>query len=187
MATSSDDLGDEPAHHADCCVALSKPLIQAMVDQLLRSPALILSVGSGTGLLENLLLQHAMEMDGSSPLDLYGIEVPTCVNKYLPEERSLRVASSRNLYTDAMFASAMIFVYPRQVSLVSEYIEVGLNGALERLLWLGHRSDWSDTMTTISAGFAAIQYVEDPGIAEYELLVIATKPKRSRKKLAEDC
>lgn len=173
------NLGEEPAPFADCCAAISRPLVQAITDRLPRSPALVLSIGSGSGLLENLLLQHGSVSNDVPSLNLYGVEVPTCTNKHLPEDRSLTVASTNTLYSDAMFASALIFVYPRQVGLIAQYLNACCGGALEKVLWLGHRSDWLDTQTLISAAFGSIEYVDGPGVAEYELLVIATDPKTS--------
>ena len=179
-----EDLGDVPAHFADCCVALSRPLIQAIADRLPKAPATTLSIGSGSGLLESLLLQYRDAVGEETFLDLHGVEVPTCVNKYLPEDRLLRVPSTNSVYHDAMFASALIFVYPRQVSLLAQYLDACLNGVLEKILWLGHRSDWVDTEKLISTAFGSIEYFEDSGIAEYEVLVIATEPRISSEKLA---
>ena len=185
MKARLEDLGDVPAHFADCCVAISRPLIEAIAVRLSRKPALVLSIGCGSGLLEHLLLQHKFADDATS-LDLYGVEVPTCVNKYLPEDRLLRVASTNTLYADAMFASALIFVYPRQVSLIARYLDACLNGALEKVVWLGHRSDWPDAEKIISAAFSGLEYYDGPDIMEYELLVIATEPKKLPEKFADE-
>lgn len=176
MATRPQDLGHEPAHFADCCVAISRPLIEAIAVHLPPKPSLILSIGSGRGLLEHLLLQY-MSAEDATPVDLYGVEVPTCVNKYLPEGRVLRVASTSTLYADAMFASALLFVYPRQVSLIAQYLDACLNAALEKVLWLGHRSDWPDAEGTVSAAFSSLEYYSGPGLTDYELLVIASNPR----------
>lgn len=185
MATTPDGLEEEPAHYADCCVAVSRPLVQMILDRLPRSPALTLSIGSGSGFLEHLLLKHA-SADGASPLNLYGIEVPSCVNKYLPEDRLRRVASTSSVDPEAMFASAVIFVYPRQVSLISQYLDACLNAALEKVLWLGHRSDWPGTEGVLAAAFDRMEYCHGPGIAEYELLVVATHPKVPPRMFAKD-
>lgn len=178
VATTCDSLGEEPAHFADCCVAISKPLLQAVLDRLPRIPALVLSVGCGSGLLESLLLERNASIEGS-PLDLYGVEVPTCTNKHLPADRLLRVPSTSAIYDDAVFASVLIFVYPRQVDLIARYLAVCSNAALEKMIWLGHRSDWEDAKALVSAAFGSIEYVDGPGIATYEILVIATDPRTS--------
>lgn len=178
MTTLHDDVSNKPTCFSDCCVAISKPLVEALVDTLPRRPAVILSIGSGRGLLEHLMLQCSKALDGKLSLDLYGVEVPTCENKYLPEHRMLRVSSTSSVRSDAMFASALLFVYPRQVSLISKYLDVCLTGALERLLWLGHRSDWPEAEELLSTMFAHLERVDGPGIAGYELLVIATQPKK---------
>lgn len=183
---SLDSLGKEPAHFADCCVAVSRPLIQAVAARLPRSPALVLSIGSGSGFLENLLLEYVTRSHYASPLDLYGVEVPSCANKHLPAECLLRVDSTTSLYTDAVFASALLFVYPRQVSLIAQYLNVCLGGALESLLWLGHRNDWPDAASLICAAFDHVEYYDGPGFVEYELLVIATGPKAANVRFARD-
>ena len=176
MAMSLEDLGDVPARFADCCVAISKPLIQAISARLPPHPATVLSVGSGSGLLESLLVKDGAG-EVTSPLNLFGVEVPSCVNKHLRQDRLLRVSSTSCVYADAVFAEALIFVYPRQVSLIAQYLQICLGGMLEILVWFGHRSDWADAEDLLSSSFSNLEYVDIPGIAEYELLVVATERK----------
>ena len=49
-------LTDRPAVYAGCCLALSTPLVAHLHSLLPKAPALTLSIGSGFGLLEALLL-----------------------------------------------------------------------------------------------------------------------------------
>jgi hypothetical protein len=84
--TALEQLGDEPKHFPDCCMGISKPLVSTLLTMLPPKPALILSIGCGSGLLEQTLLQA-----GHQRLDLYGVEVPGCVNAHLPSDRVLIV------------------------------------------------------------------------------------------------
>ena len=99
-----DKLNEKPVHFSDCCLALSRPLLDVLVDRLPKHPALILSIGCGSGLLESLLLR-ASASNHERPLNLYGVEVETCVDKHLPHDRLLRVQSTDTLHTDAILAS----------------------------------------------------------------------------------
>ena len=176
MATVPDGIGDKPVHYADCCMAISRPLIRVVTDRLPRRPAMILSVGSGSGLLEAAILEHGRNELAHDML-LHGVEVPSCTNKYLPNDRLLRVPTSSTIHEDAASASALMFVYPRQVILVAAYLDTCKSGVLEQVLWLGHRSDWADYEELLSTHFKTLEYYEDAGVAEYELLVIAIVPR----------
>ncbi|KAF2767767.1 hypothetical protein EJ03DRAFT_275480 [Teratosphaeria nubilosa] len=166
-------LGRKPVYFADCCAGISWPLLETLVERLPEKPGLILSIGCGSGLLESLLLHVA-----KGELNLYGVEVPLCVNRHLPEERMLRVPCSESLHPDALLASCLVFVYPRQASLVGRYVETFLDGALDQLVWLGHRSDWPDFQNAIMPHFHELETVDDRGVANNELLVIASVPRR---------
>lgn len=169
-------LGSLPIHFSDCCPGISKPLVSAVADRLPEYPALTLSIGSGSGLLEAILLEET-ETNNGQAANLYGVEVPPCVNTHLPDERVLRVPCTMSLHPDAMLASALMFVYPRNPSLVTLYLDAFIDGALEKVLWLGHRSDWPDAWKLLRAAFYQIELVEGPGFPEYELLAVATLPK----------
>ena len=111
-------LTDEPKHHPDCCISLSTRLLDVLTAafvygaplsgesaaKTVPGPAkkaenargLVLSIGSGTGLLEALLLarwSNPSLHQGSSGVDndayravttVKGIEVRSSINKYLP-------------------------------------------------------------------------------------------------------
>ncbi|RMY47706.1 hypothetical protein D0863_15572 [Hortaea werneckii] len=158
-----------PKHFADCCVGISQPLLATLASRLPRSPALILSIGSGSGLLEAMLLKHS-----EKPLDVFGVEVSSCVNKHLPPDRLAKVPSTTSLHPDAMLASSLMFVYPRMPALLTAYLDAATGGALEQVVWLGHRSDWPDFESVMRSKSSSIDVVEGSGLCDSELLVVAT-------------
>ncbi|KAI7537162.1 hypothetical protein KC331_g11068 [Hortaea werneckii] len=164
-----DQLCTSPKHFADCCVGISQPLLATLASRLPPSPALILSIGSGSGLLEAMLLKHS-----EKPLDLFGVEVSSCVNKHLPPDRMARVPSTASLHPDAMLASSLMFVYPRMPALVTAYLDASTGGALEQVVWLGHRSDWLDFESVMSSRSSSVDIIEGSGLDDSELLVVAT-------------
>jgi hypothetical protein len=166
-------VGDEPQQFAGCCLAISKPLLQTLLSTLPQGqPDLILSIGCGSGLLEGLLLQTSRD-----ELNLFGVEVPSCVCAYLAPEKVLRVSGTRSLHPDAILASVLMFVYPRVPSLIALYLETCTDGALEKLVWLGHRSDWADCEKLIFDSFANVDVIHDAGLPGHETMVVATSPK----------
>ncbi|KAK1080852.1 hypothetical protein LTR33_005188 [Friedmanniomyces endolithicus] len=164
-------LSDEPKLFPDCCAGLSRPMLKTMASRLPQHPALVLSIGCGSGLLEGLLLLVTDEQ-----VNVLGVEVASCVNKHLPERRLLRVQSTSSLHPEALLASTLLFVYPRQPTLLTRYMETFYQGALEQVVWLGHRSDWPEIEDVLTPFFDEIEVVEGPGMMEYELLVFATLP-----------
>jgi hypothetical protein len=171
---------DTTTHFADLCPAISKPLIHTLVDRLPASPALTLSVGCGSGLLEALTL-HAGEHVCHKTLDIRGVEVSDCTITHLPNRRVYHVSSTTSVHDDALLASSFLFVYPRQAELVARYLDASLDGALEQLVWLGHRNDWPELEMLLLAAFFKLERIDGPGVADYELLVIASMPRRRRK------
>jgi hypothetical protein len=67
-----------------------------------------------------------------------------------------------------------MFVYPRMPDLIASYIEAFGHCALEKVIWLGHRSDWPDAESLLRSNFSAIELHEGPGLASYELLAMAS-------------
>jgi len=171
MAVEMDGLADEPKLFPDCCAGLSRPLLKTLASRLPHHPAMVLSIGCGSGLLEGLLL-----LDGDEQVNVFGVEVAACGSKHLPERRLLRVPSTSSLHPEAWLASTLLFVYPRQPTLLARYMETFLSGALEQVVWLGHRSDWPEIEDVLASFFHEIEAVEGPGMMEYELLVFATSP-----------
>jgi hypothetical protein len=165
-------VGNEPQQFAGCCLALSKQLLQAILSTLPQAPDLILSVGSGSGLLEGVLLQVS-----HNELNLFAVEVPSCECAYLAPERVLRVSGTRSLHSDAILASVLMFVYPRVPSLIASYIDTCADGAMEKLVWLGHRSDWADCEKIVLDSFTDVDVIHDAGLPGHEIMVVATSPK----------
>ena len=163
---------DEPQQFAGCCLAISKPLLQILLATLPRRPDLILSVGSGSGLLEGMLLHLSC-----GELNLFGVEVPSCDCAYLSPKQVLRVTGTRSLHSDAILASVLMFVYPRVASLIASYIDACADGALETLVWLGHRSDWADCEKIVGDSFAEVNVVSNAGLPDHQIMVLATTPK----------
>lgn len=166
------DVGDEPHQFAGCCLAISKPLLQALSSTLPREPNLILSVGCGSGFLEGLLLQML-----PGELNLFGVEVPSASCDYLPAGRVLKVTGTRALHSDAIIASVLMFVYPRVPDLIASYVDAFADGALEKLVWLGHRSDWADSQKIIYDSFVDVNVVANAGLPGHEIMVVATFPR----------
>jgi len=166
------DIGDEPQQFAGCCLAISKPFLQALASALPRDPDLILSVGCGSGFLESLLLQLL-----PGELNLFGVEVPSADCEYLPLGRVIKVPGTRALHSDAIVASVLMFVYPRVPQLIASYVSTFADGALEKLVWLGHRSDWADCQKIIYDSFVDVNVVHDAGLPDHEIMVVATSPK----------
>lgn len=168
---------DEPQQFAGCCLAISRPLLQILLATLPRRPDLILSVGSGSGLLEGMLLHLSCD-----ELNLFGVEVPSCDCAYLSPKQVLRVTGTRSLHPDAILASVLMFVYPRVASLIASYIDACADGALERLVWLGHRSDWADCENIIDDSFAEVDVIADAGVSDHDIMVVASLPKQRVKR-----
>ena len=94
-----------PDHLPACCSSLSLSLTQHLASLLPPDPALTLSVGSGTGLLEALILHQR------PTLDLKAIEVPsTNSSKYMPVDKMRIVNRYRDLCDLAADASACMFI-----------------------------------------------------------------------------
>lgn len=175
MATALSELSDEVVRFPDCCAGISRPLLETLANRLPQKPAFILSIGSGSGLLEAMLLRAT---DGN--LDIHGVEVSRCVNKHLPEDRLLRVPCTASMHPDAILASALLFVYPRKPSLIANYLDGFLDGALEQVVWVGHRCEAREIQELLLVKFSKLELVEGPGLSSYELIIIATVPKALR-------
>lgn len=110
-------------------------------------------------------------------LNLFGVEVPSCDCAYLSPKQVLRVTGTRSLHPDAILASVLMFVYPRVASLIASYVDACADGALEKLVWLGHRSDWADCDKIVHDSFAKVDVISNAGLPVHEIMVVATLPK----------
>ncbi|EMD00682.1 hypothetical protein BAUCODRAFT_62098 [Baudoinia panamericana UAMH 10762] len=162
-------VSETPMPFADCCANISLPMLCLLASKLPHCPAVVVSVGSGSGLLETLLIQVT-----NGNVDLVGVEVPSCRNKYLPCERLLRVPCTESLHPDALLASALMFVYPRKASIVARYLESYRDGAVERLLWLGHKCDIPEMEEILRPYSSSLEIVDGPGLAAYEAVLVAS-------------
>ncbi|KAK4196609.1 hypothetical protein QBC40DRAFT_209124, partial [Triangularia verruculosa] len=131
------NLSTTPTRHPSSCCSLSLPLLSLLHTLLPPPPRLVLSIGSGNGLLEALLLHHYPDRSSS----FYGVEVSASkpVNVFLPEQNSLTVAGTWAVVDNGLLSEvgALMFVYPRQPSLVRTYLE-RWEGVV---VWIGPRAD----------------------------------------------
>ncbi|KAF1951985.1 hypothetical protein CC80DRAFT_528017 [Byssothecium circinans] len=160
----------QPAVYPGCCVALSAPFLANLCALLPPSPAPILSIGSGTGLLEALLLAEPYN------LSIVGVEVQPSVNRYLPPSTHRTVVGTHSLELLAAEATAWLFVYPRQVALLEEYMTAYGEGAVTTVVWIGPAADWQD----YQGCFGSCWHVEPKsadslGGRAWEVVAIATK------------
>jgi hypothetical protein len=156
-------------HHPDSCLGLSLPLIEQTARLLPHKPRTIVSVGSGTGLFEALLLQH------DPKLILYGVEIASNppVNKYIPEQYTETVGGTWGLCPLAESAAAYMFVYPRNPKLVREYLSrYGNNKSLELVIWLGPKEDWTVFEPCFKDSSMYAEVPQDAPLRPYEMMVI---------------
>ena len=168
-------LSNSVAHHPDCCSSLSIALIAKLASLLPPDPALTLSIGSGTGLLEALLLQHG------STIVLRAVEVAKDVNKYLLEGLMETVNGTWGLCQLAEDASAWVFVYPRDVSLIRKYAHTFGQGQLitSVIIWIGPVADLQEVEQTSLGSQWELERLKDCGLSEYEAMVIWTQSEPS--------
>ena len=181
------ELGDAPIRHQDCCLSLSSKLLDTLTRIFTNSspaassspPSSILSIGSGSGLLEATLLAH------SSPglITVEGVEVQqpesqAPVNRYLPEQfyhtvRGTREVSPR-LGDDGV--SGLMFVYPRQPDLVSRYVKTveEMHPNVRSMVWLGPVADWDDFRPCFEGSTFAIEALSglEAGLDDYEMMAV---------------
>jgi hypothetical protein len=130
-------LGMSRARHPRCCLSLSRPIIDTIVSHLPATAALALSIGSGSGLLEQLI--HT----ANPHLELHGVEVAGAENVYLPAEKVHRVVGSWQVCPLGAEANVWMFVYPRSPVLVRSYLDSVSNADhLEIIVWIGPVADW---------------------------------------------
>ena len=159
-----------PSQYDHCCCSLSPKLLHSLGDLLPAAPALTISIGSGHGLLESLLLKLFPK------LDLRAIEVAYIQPQYLPETRIEVLRSTSEIWVGAAYAQSWMFVYPRELGLLSRYLEAYVSGSVQQIIWLGPRGDQS----TIEKSFDRFGWrywtVEDIGLPEYECCILSNKP-----------
>lgn len=181
-------LSDEPQRYADFCLSLSTPLIQSLTAIFTQAASkaktqsnLILSVGSGSGLLEAHLQSH-WSSTRECGLYIHGVEIHTGdnarpVNRYLPEQNCNTVKATWQLSPDLHIANALLFVYPRDPGLVSRYIQACQDqekSLLQAVIWLGPRADFDPFTGCLQhqPGFGPVEVDDIRGLADYEMMAI---------------
>ncbi|EME50380.1 hypothetical protein DOTSEDRAFT_118435 [Dothistroma septosporum NZE10] len=165
-------LTEEPKLFPHVCCGMSSRLLETLAARLPRTPSLVLSVGSGSGLLEELL--H-LQTNGS--INIYGVEVPSCRSVYLPEDRTLRVPSTTSVHADAILAETLIFCYPREPSLIAKYVDEFGSGALAQIVLIVNHNDWNGLSDILHDCFSTVELVDSAGLPGYEVLVVASAPR----------
>jgi len=159
-----------PTAYSGCCLALSKPLLDFIATLLPPQPALVLSIGSGYGLLEAYLASNTYH------LRIIGIEVAPSSNLYLPESQHRLVHGSRFLEPLAADATTWLFVYPRRVGLVQEYLAAFEDRNVDKIIWAGPHADWHDFKGCFTARWhAALYNAGEVGGRAWELIAVLSK------------
>lgn len=179
-------LSHTPTRHPDFCLSISTILILRLSHILTENGPdskdnLILSVGSGSGLLETYLLEHTNSILNPTPaFTIQGVEVrspPTAapVNKYLPWQHSTTVRGTWELSPLLDKAYTLLFVYPREPGLVARYL-AARPASLRLVVWLGPRADWEVFGGCFQGleGFGDVEIIEGrgAGVAEFEMIAV---------------
>lgn len=128
-------------------------------------PSFTISIGSGTGLLEALILRARPEVHLEA-VEVHGLTL----NQYLPEESIHFVSGTWDLCPRASKATVWMFVYPRETSLVRKYFGEFGTDSVELLVWLGPKADYS-AMCEFMSSFWALETFDGCG-SQYELLAV---------------
>ncbi|QDS73595.1 hypothetical protein FKW77_001552 [Venturia effusa] len=168
-------ISDVPRHHPDCCLSLSTRLVWQIGQHHLPGSTII-SIGSGSGLLEALLQEQYPRTR------VIGVEVNDMVNKYLSPGNSTTVKGTWDIYDKSSKDDTWLFVYPRSSGLISRYLQ--LLTVPRSILWLGPRKDWEEFRSPFLAfGDFGIEEIGDAGLASYETMFVM---KREDLQLSED-
>lgn len=182
-------LSDTPNRHPDFCLSISTKLIHTLTAILTtngpdKRDNLILSIGSGSGLLESHLLNHLSSLTSLTPtFTIQGVEVRSSpssgpVNKYLPDDNVATVRGTWELSPSLGYADTLLFVYPRDPRLISRYLEARPE-SLRVVVWLGPRADWEVFGSCFKRldEFGNVEVVEgeDAGVAGFEMMAIVRR------------
>ena len=145
-------------------------LIAKIASLLPTELGLTLSIGSGTGLLEALLLDY------QSTIRLRAVEVSKAVNKYLPGDLMEIVNGTWDLCKAALDAGSWIFVYPREPGLVKRYAQVYGKGSTKQVIWIGPLADLKEIQDSyLPPAIWKEEIVMDCGLSDYETMVLWTR------------
>ena len=118
-------------------MSLSTTILDEILLVLPKKPSKIMSIGSGSGLLEALLINHCPD------IDIEGVEVNSSVNRYLPSHQIRIVKGTWDLCREAQQIEAWMFVYPRSPDLLKHYFDqYGRSSCLQKVIWIGPIVDW---------------------------------------------
>ncbi|PVH94027.1 hypothetical protein DM02DRAFT_618897 [Periconia macrospinosa] len=163
-------LSPHPAVLSGCCVALSSRLLSNLSTVLPPAPSLVLSIGSGSGLLEGLLRADPYN------IHILGVEVQPSVNRYLSVAHHRTVTGTYSLEPLASESEAWMFIYPRRVGLIQAYISMYEDSAVSKILWIGPAADWDDYKVCFGNRWnVKVQNADEIGGREWELVVVASK------------
>lgn len=168
--SSLPSISPSPKTYSGCCLALSSQLLSYLSRTLPPAPSLILSIGSGYGLLEALLIRAPYSAN------IVGVEVHPSSNQYLPSSHHRDVSGTRFLDELAAEATAWMFVYPRRVGLVSEYIKVHGDESVQTILWIGPQADWVDYEGCFGTSWnVQITPADEVGGRLWDMVAVVTK------------
>lgn len=195
-------LHDTPTRHPDCCLSISTKLLKTITEILATTNGgpdkdnnFIVSVGSGSGLLEAHLQSHIHSFKRGLPglssktsFTVKGVEVnasagPAPVNKYLRGSQAPTVRGTWEVYQFVGNTDTIMFVYPRDPKLVSQYLRSAREGLtappLRVVLWLGPRADWEVFGGCFQGleGFEEVEVIEgeEAGVAEFEMVAVVRR------------
>lgn len=134
------------------------------------------------------MLEDLLYRKSNGQVNIYGVEVPSCVNRHLPEERLLRVPHVRCVVPEAVHAETLMFAYPRHRTLLAEYLDTSVisggtgtgTGICTQLVVISTHSEYAELADLIAASFHTVEIVASSGLPEYEVLAIASTPIRYR-------
>ena len=155
-------LSRESTFYPSCCCSISTDLIQKLAYSLPSDPDITLSIGSGSGLLEALLLRE------KPALNLHVIEVSRNINVFLPEERVQLVNGTRTLCPFAEKATTWLFIYPRDLGLIQQYARSYGTGSVKQIVWIGPLKDVEEAASSSLGQDWSKEATESLTHSEYE-------------------
>lgn len=167
-------LTDTPKAYPGCCLALSIPLVEHIHSLLPPPSALSLSIGSGFGLLE----AHILALP--QPSYLLGVEVHPSPNQYLPATNHRVVHGTRFLEPLAAEAATWLFVYPRRVGLINEYLKMHGQGMIQHIIWIGPQADWNDYSDCFEGWDIQLQNADEVGGRAWDVIATAKRPRATQ-------
>ena len=133
------------------------------------APASVVSIGSGTGLLEALILRE------KPYLSLKAVEVSQSINLYLPSAIVDVVLGTWDISSTVAEAHCWIFVYPRDPRLFKTYVEASVDLYLAMIIWIGPRADAEAYVGLLDGAVWTRKSCDDCGLGSYEVLMSWTR------------